>query len=370
MATVDARPSQPAQATQGAPLAPPPVPVFGPAQATPIPAPHPPGMTPARWHYVDEARTHEIHAGLRMAPTLQFVIKESAFRSGEPGETLETIINLEAHWEAALELETLEKRLLSLGRYWRWDTMKPGWQLCRGDWLTSRASPRPVSPGVYKGAAQIHLFHTKLGKDVVFVGLRQTLPQGERYLIARADFQFPNSQDGLLVVVHEHLPAVLYRSLLAREEIALGHKGATKVQEPGQFAFIYGKQWHQETHVVIDAILTRMANGELGEGRKEKTTRPIDPLYTDFQRALTDPRLIALHARFFDPDEEKAVLDGGEIAIKASVVKKRPAVPAQDQHLLSIVEASLLARDGLRAGRRAHVDEEVSALVRRFANYL
>ncbi|HET6403760.1 MAG TPA: hypothetical protein VFH78_03880 [Candidatus Thermoplasmatota archaeon] len=95
----------------------------------------------------------------------------------------------------------------------------------------------------------------------------------------------------------------------------------------------------------------------------------IEETTMDFRTALTHPRILALHREFLAPGEDDALLREGEMAIRSAIAAKRTKVPLGRQHLLSIVEASLLVRHSLGVpGRR--LDPQASDLLRRALVYL
>jgi hypothetical protein len=84
---------------------------------------------------------------------------------------------------------------------------------------------------------------------------------------------------------------------------------------------------------------------------------------------LDDPRLLALHSRYLTGDTERTILAGGPPAIKRHIAARRVETPHHDQHLLTLLEASLLARERMGSGRLTRWDPEVRALTR-LAYYL
>lgn len=335
----------------------------------PAPAPPPSGFTLARWLYVDERRTHEVHAGVRKGN--EFVVKESAFGNVDPDEVVETVTTFNEPWEAQTLQFELENRLGMIGNYWRRDNLAgPGWTLVRPQAFAS-LDLRPVRSDLFGGNALFHHFHKKGYPDVVVVTIPQATPRGPRFLVAELTYTFPNADDGDLGLLHAHLPQGPATSLVAREHLALEGRSYRKQVGPNDFALAHGPAWRAELDHSYRALLTRLAEGRLGVGLVKGERAPvIDSVYTDYLATLTDPRLIALHARFLAPGEEQRLIEGAEPQIHAFIKKKREDAPARDQHLLTILGASLLAKRGLRAGQATRVDPEVAALVRRFAYYL
>lgn len=307
-----------------------------------------PGFTTARWLFVDEKRSHEVFAGLRGDV---FVVKESAFGNTIADEILSYEIPLAEAWEGAMRLLELENRLALVGNYWKHDALAPGWSQLRPRAFAS-IDLRPILH-----QARVHFHHyQKRGAPHVTLAI---LPRpGPRYLLARAEYEYPLVEEGSLELVHARLTPGPALSLLAREQLDLLARGYEKV--------LVANPTMHEAH---DALLRRLSEGRLGAAR-ERSASPVDEFYTDYLANLNDPRLIALHARFLSPEEENHAIAAGPLAIKRLIQAKRVEHKENETGmLLTMLEASLLARDGLNA-YKPHVDPEVAALVRRFSYYL
>ncbi|HEX2022683.1 MAG TPA: hypothetical protein VHH36_08210 [Candidatus Thermoplasmatota archaeon] len=332
----------------------------------------PPGLTRARWLYVDEPLSHEVHAGIRQPPSgPEFVVREAAYGNVDPGETLDQALPLREWWEAQFHHLELETRLALLGRYWKYDFLRPGWRPLRAAPATEMLDMREVDVPLFPGDATFYHFKAPAAKrDAVVVRLSHFTPTGIRFLVAVAEFAFPDSERGALDLAHARLPVTPMRSVLAREHRRFASSGHRKLVRPEDFAAAYGRDWERDLLICYRDVLDRIAQGRVGQAdAAQKAPLPDDPVYTDYRRALSDPRVAALHARFLTPEEEAGLMSGGEPFIRQAIARKRAKADRSEQHLLSILEASLLARDGLRHG--AHqVDPEVAALVRRFAYYL
>lgn len=336
----------------------------------PRPQAPPPGLTLARWLYVDERRTHELHAGIRGA---EFVVRESAYGNEDADEIFESVTPIAEAWEGQLFLMELENRLGLLGKYWRFDVLAPqaGWTLVHAKEAFESLDMRTVRSELYEGRVAFYHFHKRGSRDVVLVNIPSATPRGPRYMLAQMTFDFPNAADGDLDLLHPRLPTGPAQSLVARAYLDAKAKGYDKLIGPQDFALVHGKDWRQELHHAYETTLQRLSEGRLGSGKELRARdAPVDDLYTDYLASLSDPRLIALHARFLQTGEEQQLMEGGETAIRRFITKKREEATPNDQHLLTILQASLLARDGLRAGQPTKVDPEVAALVRRFAFYL
>lgn len=331
----------------------------------------PPGLTRARWLYVDEALSHEVHAGIRVLPRSEFVIREAAYGNTDPGETYETVIPLGEPWEAQLHHLELETRLGLLGRYWRNDAQRPGWTRLRSPPAGESLDLREVDVPLFPGDATFWHFHPRrVGPEVVLVRLPHWYPTGLRFLVARAEFKHPDSERGEITLLHGRLPLTPMRSVLAREHRDLSTKHTHKLVRSDDFRLVHGEDWKLQLLEAYRGILDRIAHGAWGKPQAEKPKEmPVDSLYTDYVKWLNDPRVAALHAKFLTPEEEASLMAGGEEFIKQAMSRVRARTPRAEQHLVNLLEASLLARDGLRHGVHK-VDPEVAALVRRFAFYL
>ncbi|MEA3198928.1 MAG: hypothetical protein QOE90_356 [Thermoplasmata archaeon] len=326
----------------------------------------------ARWHYVDDRRTHEVHAGFRQQPRPEFVVREMVHGSQDPAQAVETIHPIAAAWEAKLHHMELEARLAMLGTYWRFDAQQPaaGWTRVKS--LLAAADLRPVQETLVPGEMKFYHFHHRVTReDAVLLEIATTGPDGPRTMLARMDFRWPDATQGEIRILARDAAAPLARSLLAREHLALRSRGYEKLLFTQDFLRAHSYGWRRDTLQSYQAMLRRISEGRLDRPRPgDRPPPPVDSTYTDFLRSLTDPRVVALHARFLAPGEEAELMREGDLAIKRAIQRKRVSALREDQLMLNVLEASLLARWGLRPGQRAEVDPEVAAMVRRFAYYL
>ncbi|HVM45905.1 MAG TPA: hypothetical protein VM582_08225 [Candidatus Thermoplasmatota archaeon] len=109
------------------------------------------------------------------------------------------------------------------------------------------------------------------------------------------------------------------------------------------------------------------------ESREREPVAPVAKIEEntlDFRGALTHPRILALHQKYLAPGEEESLFAQGEIALRAAMKAKRQAATLQEQHLLSILEASLLVRYALRPGGDRSIDPRAADLLRRALVYI
>lgn len=316
---------------------------------------------------MDERRAHEVHAGVRNGH--EFVVKESAYANDDADEVAESAQRITEPWEGQYFLMDLEKRLSLLGRYWRldvaaqhsgWTPVKPTDAFARLDLEAMRGAP-------YEGRVAFHHYHQPGAHDALLLSVAHATARGPRHLLAKLSFEFPDAEGGDLRLLHARLPAAVARSVLAREHLSLAAGGHAKLRDGRDVLRVHGRDAPRLAALAYDAALRRVAAGGFGKAQRGREV-PVDELYTDYAAALADPRLLALHARFLQPGEEERLLEAGEATIRRFIQRKRQETEERDQHLLTLLQASLLARDGLRA--TAAVDPEVAALVRRFAYYL
>lgn len=336
------------------------------------PGPAPPGGALMRWHYVDERHTHEAHAGFRQSPRLELVVREMAVGNVDPADVVETVHPIAAAWEAQLHHLELEARLAMLGAYWRFDTQgAAGWTRLRS--LGAAADLRPVQEPLLSGELRaFHFHHRATHEDAVVLEMPQRGADGApRAMLARLDFRWPHAEEGAITILGTHLPAVLARSLLAREHLAHQTRGYEKLAFAQDFLRAHDHAWKRDTLQAYQAMLRRISEGRLARPKPDAPPpAPVESTYTDYARSLGDPRVVALHARFLAPGEEAQLMREGAPAIRRAMAQKHAQASPDDQILLRLLEASLLARWGLRQGQRASVDPEVAATVRRFAYYL
>ena len=339
-----------------------------PPPALPRPAAPPPGLVVARWLYVDAAHTHEVRAGVRPGPKPEFVIRESTFHNDRPDEFVEQALAIESPWETQLFHWQLECRLSMLGKYWRLEASENAWRPLVAPQGRPDLDTREVMANPYGGRVILYHFHDAAdAREKLLVAIPNASPIGKRYLLALATLDLLNSPDAHIHLIHAHLPEAPTRSVVVREHMALRGTRWQKLVSGSDFERTLGPHWARATAAAYAEILRRISEGSFGSPERPRSDAH-DAIYTDFVRALTDPRLLALQAHFLTPDEQEKALATGEHAIRRLITTKRATATADEQHKLTMVEASLLARDQLRPGER--VDPEVSALVRRFSYYL
>jgi len=340
-----------------------------PPAAAPPPTPQPapsPQTAQVRWLYVDDKRSHEVSAGFRQEPRGEFFVQERA--SADPSRVVESTYPMREAWEARLHHLELESRLAMLGAYWRWDVTTNGpWTRVRS--LGAATDLRPVQDKLVEGDLRFYHFHHRVtAEEAIVIEIPR---EAGHAMVARLDFKWPDAEAGAIRILAGDAPTPLVRSLVAREHLDLQARGHEKLVFTQDFLRAHSVGWRRDTLEAYQTLVKRLAEGRLEKptpGEKPKVV--VDSSYTDFVRALSDKRVLALHGRFLVPGEEDELIRLGDEAIKQAIAKKRHGATEQDQILLNVLEASLLARSGLRPGQRAQVDPEIAARIRRFAYYL
>lgn len=324
--------------------------------------------------YVDEARTHRIQARVVRGSDggFTFLVLESPCAAFQGEDVLRTEIPIRDAWEARFHQADLEGRLAQMGRYWRYDRERKGWLALRPHPGVPRIDLRAVDWPEAGGGVAFHHFHHGGGKEheKLLVAVPRAFPSvGQRFLLADIEFDFPRAKAGELHILHQRLPPAPLKSLLTREHVEMARRGFEKLIDPREFAFLYGPEWKQMMREAFHEAMERIHEGREGPGVvKGPAERDDDGLVSDYQRILVDPRLAAVHRKYLTKDEEEELLATNEVALKRWIASRRRSTRHEEQHLISLLEASLLARLGLRHG--SHVDPQVAKQLRRLAFYL
>lgn len=365
------------------------------------------------WTYVDDRRTHEIHVSLEPRRTLDLVVREQVF--GGTGRAAEEYVErhvLTEPWEQKLHTLALETRLALLGNYHR--SGPRGWTPVRLAQPRDRLDLAPLELEGGSDAVEFHHFTSEGQAAVSLLGVRQETREGPRSLLVRIDYTFPHVEGGNLRIVHAKLPPPLYRSALASQHLELAAKRYRKAPRDTK-RLGEPKQW-AAMRSALDNILARLVEApESGVGLRDGAGRPLDiraitlvaqaakaaqgaasgarsyaidfemdpaPAPTEAKRpdvlieeipqdiaqALSEPRLVALHGRFVAPRVEEDLLRRGDRAIRLAMRTLRGQVRPDEQHLVSLLEASLLLRYSF--AHRVPVDPEVLKRVQHARAYL
>lgn len=321
--------------------------------------------------YVDEARTHHIDARIvKDASGMRFVVVESPHGAHDASERHESVSHILGRWEAWVQRAELEARLAALGSYWRWDGR--GWAPLHPGPLTPRVDLRPIEAEGSGGAVTLHAFHHGgNAMDRLLVIQRRSTPRGDRYRLASVEFRHGDPEGGEVTLLHGNLTEGTLRSLLAREHVHAAWGGHEKLLRPQDMDLVYGTEWRRRLVGDLDARL-EAAKPEPSDPSKryrmKEAPPPVGGVTRDLLRLLDDGRLAAVHARFMVSGEEEALLVEGPQAIERAIQGKRKYAPHNAQHILSVLEASLLVRHSLK--RAEGVDLELVGKLRRLCFYL
>jgi hypothetical protein len=362
---------------------------------------------------VDAKRTHEVRATLSDGASPTLTIRESAYGSREPAEAFETRDRLKEARDVGPHLQRLEARLSRLGDYARAVAGDRAWTpLPREPALD--LTPMPV-PG-YGNAMEFHRYEAT-GRAVVvtLVGIPMRGPRGTRYLLGRLE---AGISDPTLHVIHARLPPALYRSVLAREAFLLAQDDYRRAEASSTKEA--QERWWADVKHVVDALIARLRRGHVPQGawrpewrhsaadvkedlaKKGLTAaqqlamdlngkaaydlededtghaRPVeakaptmllDATNPDVIAILQDVRLNALHQRFLEPGQEARLVAASEKDIRDAMKRVRAKARPDEQHLLSLVEASLMLRRALSI-RGTRIEPETIHLLRHAPAYL
>lgn len=327
-------------------------PALGPAQV-------PPRL--AWWRYLEGGRTHEVLAQWNETEGT-FALRETA--PGAPDARFDESHKVAQPWEARVALWQLECRLAALGSYWQQKSTQATWRLL-GAPVGAPAPDRRHNLVIEAvGAALIHHYHdARGGGDQLLSAVRVT---PARYGVLRAQIDVPSLAIGRIDVLHPRAPHAMAQSLVVREQFILAQAGMGKLVTRDDYVRAFGHGGEARATRIVQEVIERV--------REQRFERPAPRLedsdaYAEFLLTVNDPRLLALHKRFLEPGEETTLLAAGPVVIRRAVAQKRATAGHNAQHLLTILEASLLARERMRTGTLVRTDPEVRALTR-LAYYL
>ena len=314
----------------------------------------------AWWHYVDEARTHHVVVEWREGDRTLLV------REGSPGSAeMAERHSVAQPWETRLALWLLEARLAHLGRYWRQRSHARGWSLVTLPRGAPALDPRACEALAGTGAVALHHYHDERGRtDRLLAALAEPTP--DRYLVLRADLDAASLDVRRLDVLQRAVPAPLMRSLLARERMPLVEQGVRQLVTREDYERAFGAGGEARARRLVREVLEHARDGRRERPRARASE---EEEFQELLVRLSDPRLLALHHRFLAADEEDHLLAAGPLAIRKAIAAKRDEAEHTQQHLLTILEASLLAREKQRCGTLVPGEPEVRALTR-LAYYL
>lgn len=336
------------------------------ASPSAVPAPRAQRPQAAHWIYVDEPRTHRVEA--RLLPrdgAFVFIVEERVFGGGAD-DAWRTLSPVRETWEAKFHQAELEARLAGMGRYWGAQPPTPGWRPLRRN---------PAFPPVdlatldfdMKGAGFHHFHDSAKARARLLVSLPR--PRPGRFALAGLDFEQMNVEEADLSILHPSLAAPLLRSALAREHMTMAERGYEKLRTAQDFALLYGPDWRREVVRTFEGAMVRIESGPEGRPVAASQAAPEpETTFTDYHAAFQDKRLLAVHRRFLRADDEQGLLASDVPTIRRAIAAKRRSAQHAHQHLLTVLEASLLARLAFKT--QTPVDPESARVLRRRAYYL
>jgi hypothetical protein len=313
------------------------------------------------WTYLDEERTHEVQ--LALSGTTLTVI-ESGFREADPAAQLRVEHTGLDEWDARSHKAELEARLGMLGQYWR--NEGAGWRPLprRPAIVDLRALDLPLGDGGRH--AGVHHFHHPAKSGRMLLSLPPSGALATRALLA--EFELDALAPTTARLLHPALTTGPLRSLLAAEHLRAHEAGYGKLRSEHEFALVFGPDWRSRLLACIAEGASHLKVGQVWRKHADRVASTKDDLLSRAEALLMDPRLRALHERYLAADEQERLMREGDLAIVHAVQVKRRSAPHDEQHLLSVLEASLLLRERLRT--RAKLDPELVDRAQRLAFYL
>ena len=336
-----------------------------------------PRVVPRHWVYLDDQRSHEIHAEVEARPD-ESVLVTTEFPAGsrDAAEALQLARKVTAESEVEAHLLDLESRLRLSGNYFRLNVASMKW--------TPLGAPRPEAavdlraielpmPGGVPGAKMgFHHFHNPGGEDRLLITMPRVDIGGDRHVLAELAFRFPQVDAGELEVRHTRMTPPLLRSSLVREHVEKPRQGFSKLIEAKDYHAAYGEGW-------VDSARTMWRNAASRLLRRPTATPPAPPplakgplvpeRVAELREALVDVKVLGLKARFLRAGEESHALVGGEHAIRRLIQAKRRQHDHAVAYDLSMLESALLLQYAIPAESWSLCDEESDKLLRFVKGY-
>lgn len=312
--------------------------------------------------YLDEGRTHELHAEvLQAGQGIQIVTTEFPAGSRDPLEAIQLEQVVPKAEDVVPRLRDLETRLAATGTYWRADAADMRWSKVDPGLiprLDLRAHEFDLPEG---GRIKFHHFHGR-GKDRLFVTMPRKDAEG-RHILADLAFEFPRVDSAAVEILHSRLATPLLQSRLVQEHIELPRKGFRKLVEPVEYERAFGVNWKDAARTTFQKATSLLLGRRQGPIVVEPE-RGTASLSQEIERTLLDPAVSGSIRAFLTPQDEAQLITGGEFAIRRWTNGKRRRADHHDQWRLSIAEAAMLVRWGLATGRQQLVNDEGAKLVR------
>ncbi|MFA5862117.1 MAG: hypothetical protein WDA16_10530 [Candidatus Thermoplasmatota archaeon] len=328
------------------------------------------------WVYLDDQRTHEVHALIepRTANEFLFSLTEMPAGSRDATEVVVEEMRLDTTEKLRLALKQLEERLSLQGTYYRASATDMRWQLLApapaARKLDMRAHEVAIPGAPIAGAKMgFHHFHAGgLGRDMLLVSLPRFDLKGQpRSILAQFDFDYPNVEEGEVKVLHTRLGQTTLRSQLVKQHLDLPTRGYAKLIDPKDYAGAFGAKWLDRTNETFRMAASRVLN--IGrrptvEPAPLKLEEYAEASIAALTKAIDSDRVRGLRDRFLSPTEARAIVSGGELGIRRFVQNKQRRADHHVAFDLSVLQSALLVEYGLQAHMQSLLDEEGAKLLR------
>ncbi|HUR68653.1 MAG TPA: hypothetical protein VM370_05350 [Candidatus Thermoplasmatota archaeon] len=329
---------------------------------------------PRHWVYLDEQRTHEVHAQFALeGPAGILVTTEFPMGSREPGEMVQAQTPVRGEAELLGLLAELEGRLALTGTYFRAEADDLTWQPVKAPPPTVdlRAHEAAI-PGMEatQGRMRFHHFHGEgAGKDRLLISMPRPGMTG-RHVLAEMLFEFPRVDAGEINVLHARLAPPVLASAVAKEHVEAPRKGFAKLFEPRDYERAYGDGWFDKTRTMLSRAAVRLVGGP-----SPVPEAPVPPALgeparlAEMRAALASQKIEALKAMYIDPVTEARLVEVGEHAIRKHVNLLRRKMSHHQSYDISMIEAILLTEYAIPAKMWDLCNEEGGKLLRYLYGY-
>ncbi|HEX2022043.1 MAG TPA: hypothetical protein VHH36_04975 [Candidatus Thermoplasmatota archaeon] len=325
-----------------------------------------PRIAPRHWVYLDDARTHEVHAEVEAAPDEdRLVTTEFPAGSRDPTEAIQVARRVTAEAEVSLLIRDLEERLRLSGTYFRADAADMRWTPLGspGGRVDLRSVELRIPGGPEDARISFHHFHAEGGQDRMLIHMPRLDLDLSKHVLAELAFRFPAVEAGDLQLLHARLTPATLRTSLVQRHLELPRMGYGKLVDPTDYQRAYGEEWQETAKTVFGRAASRMLRAQDGPlvvhgGGAEH------PRLAEIRVALRSTRVATLKGRFLEPGEAAAALGGGEHAVRRLVNAKRRQLPHTAAYELSVLEAALLLEFADRARVASLIEEEGEKLMR------
>lgn len=328
------------------------------------------------WVYLDDQRTHEVHALVEARTPREFLLSMTEMPAGSRDAT-ELVVeekSFDTTEKVRVAMAQLEERLALQGTYYRADAQDMRWHLLAPSPAARRIDMRAhevVIPGApVPGAVMgLHHFHAGApGRETLLVSLPRFDLEGQsRTILAQLDFEYPHVDESEVKVLHTRLAQTTLRSQLAKQHVELPTRGYAKLIGPKDYASAFGADWLERTRETFRMAAARVLNIGHAPAVKPaplKLEEYAEASIAALTEAIESDRVRDLRDRFLGPTEARSILSGGELGIRRFVQTKQRRA---DPHLafdLSVLQSALLVEYGLRSHMQSLLDEEGAKLLR------